>query len=145
MIRLTSSDIFISIFNITERITKFELYKVPDEKSGGVSYEKVRDEIEKLLEVTDITAIDLQDETIGPNILEEYRKYVTKGMKNDECMRILTMYKISIFQDFESFLRTEVDLLHHDVKLVSDEYISSFITYEITSGFKSYKDILRLF
>ena len=47
MIGLTDLDVYNSIFNITEENNKFELYKIPDEKAGGISYIKVRDEIEK--------------------------------------------------------------------------------------------------
>ena len=36
-----------SIFNISKEFNKFQLYKFPNEKAGGVSYTKVRDEIEK--------------------------------------------------------------------------------------------------
>ena len=44
MLGLTSSEVYNSVFNITEENNK--LYKFLDSKSGGVSYEKVRDEIE---------------------------------------------------------------------------------------------------
>ena len=73
-LRLTSLEVYNSIFNITEQNNKFELYKFPDSESGGLSYEKVRDEIERDMEITDITATDLQDETIGPVIFEQYKK-----------------------------------------------------------------------
>ena len=66
MIGLTDLEVYNYIFNITEENKKFELYKFPDEKAGGVSYEKVRDKIEKDLDISDITATDLQDEIIGP-------------------------------------------------------------------------------
>ena len=36
-------------------------------------------------------------------------------------MNFLKVYNRSIFQDFESFLRTEVDLVEDDIKLVLDE------------------------
>ena len=38
MIGLTGFELYISIFNITEQNKKFELYILPDEKIGGVSY-----------------------------------------------------------------------------------------------------------
>ena len=38
-------------------------------------------------------------------------------------MNILTRYTTSIFQDFESYLRTEVDLVEDDIRLVLDAYI----------------------
>ena len=62
MLGLTDPEVQISVFNITEENKKFKLHNFPDSKSGGVSYEKVRDEIEKDLKITDFTATDLQDD-----------------------------------------------------------------------------------
>ena len=64
MIGLTNLEMYNSIFNITEENNKFDLYKFPDEKAGGVTYEKVRDEIEKDLGIKDNTATDLEDDII---------------------------------------------------------------------------------
>ena len=141
MIGLTDLEVYNSIFNITEENNKFDLYKFPDEKAGGVTYEKVRDEIEKDLDIEDITAADLQDEIIGPIIIEEYKKQVTKRMNDEQYMNILAIYTSSVFQDFESFLRTQIDLIEDDIKLVLDEYNSSFITYELEPGIYSYREI----
>ena len=141
MIGLVDLEVYNSIFNITEENNKFKLYKFPDEKAGGVTYEKVRDEIEKNLDIEDITAEDLQDVIIAPIIIEEYKKQVTKRMKDDKYMFILNFYVNSVFQDFESYLRTEFDLVEDDIKLVLDEYNSSFITYELQPGIYTFKDI----
>ena len=62
-------------------------------------------------------------------------------MKNDKFMRILSIYVSSIFQDFESFLRTEVDPVEDDIRLVLDEYNSSLIKYEFTPGIYTVKDL----
>ena len=140
MIGLTDLEVYSSLFNITEN-NKFELYNFPDEKIGGVSYTKVRDEIEKDLGVSDITATDLQNDILVPNIIKEYREQVTKKMKDDKYMFSLSGYTSSIFQDFESFLRIEVDLVEDDIKLVVDEYNSIFITYDISPGIYTFKDI----
>ena len=56
-------------------------------------------------------------------------------------MIILAVYKRSIFQDFKSFLRTENDLVEDDIRLVWDEYNSSFITCEIRPGNYILKDL----
>ena len=141
MIGLVDLEVYNSIFNITEENNKFELYKFPDEKAGGVTYIKVRDEIEKDLDIEDITAADLQDDIIGPIIIEEYKEQVSKRMKDEQYMKILAIYTSSVFQDFESFLRTQIDLIEDDVKLVLDKYISSFITYELEPGIYSYREI----
>ena len=37
----TDLEVHNSFFNITDESTKFKLYKFPDEKSGGITYEKV--------------------------------------------------------------------------------------------------------
>ena len=141
MIGLTDLEVYNSIFNITEENNKFELYKIPDDKIGGITYEKVRDGIEKDLDIEDITAEDLQNDIIGPNIIEEYNEQVTKRMNDEQYMNILAIYTSSVFQDFESFLRTQIDLIEDDIKLVLDEYNSSFITYELEPGIYTFKDI----
>ena len=140
MIGLTDLGVYNSVFNKTEENHKFELHKFPDEKAGGIS-NIVRDEIEKDLDIEDITAADLQDDIIGPNIIEEYREQVRKRMKDEQYMNILAIYTSSVFQDFEGFLRTQIDLIEDDIKLVLDEYNSSFITYELEPGFYTFKDI----
>ena len=141
MIGLTDLEVYNSIFNITEENNKFELYKFPDVKAGGVTYEKVRDEIEKDLDIEDITAEDLQDDIIGPLIIEEYIEQVTKRMNDEQYMNILAIYTRSVFQDFESFLRTQIDLVEDDIKLVLDEYNSNFVTYELVPVIYSYRDM----
>ena len=82
MVGLRDLGVYNSIFNITEENNKFELHKFPDEIAGGVSYEKVRDEIEKDLDISDITAADLPGDMIGLIVIEEYREQVTKRMKD---------------------------------------------------------------
>ena len=69
------------------------------------------------MDISDITAGDLQDDIIGPNIIKENREQVTKRMKDDKYMHILALYTRSVFQDFESFLRTQIDLVEDDVNL----------------------------
>ena len=86
---LVDLEVYNSIFNIIEENNKFQLYKFPDEKAGGITYEKVRDEIEKDLDIEDITAEDLQDDIIAPIIIEEYKKLVTKRMKDVGYMNIV--------------------------------------------------------
>ena len=49
-------------------------------------------------------------------------------MKDVGYMNIVAGYVSSVFQDFESYLRTEFDWVEDDGRLVLDEYNSSFIT-----------------
>ena len=144
-IGLTDLEVYNSIFNITEQNNKLQLYKFPNEKSGGISYTKVRDEIERDLDISDIIAADLENDIIAPIIIEEDREQVTKTMKDDGYMIIVAGYVSSVFRDFESYLRTEVDLVEDDIKLVLEEYNSSFFTFELQSGFTLLKIFPKLF
>ena len=81
MLRLTSLEVYNSLFNITEENNKFELCKYPNSRSGGVSYEKVRDEIERDLNVSNIATTDIQDDIRGPSVFGEYREQLSKRMK----------------------------------------------------------------
>ena len=122
MIGLTSLEVYKSLFNLTKENNKFKLCKFPDEKSGGVSYEKLRDEIERGMDISDTTATDSEDDIKSPINNKEYREEVTKRMKDLGYMNILQGYTSSIFQDFESYLRTKVDLVEDDIGLILDKY-----------------------
>ena len=78
MIELTSLEVYNFSFNVSKHSNKFKLYKYPDTKSVSVSYEKIRDEIEKDLDISEFKTINLKDDIIGPNIVKEYREQVTK-------------------------------------------------------------------
>ena len=94
------------------------------------------------MDISDFTATKLQDGIKGPNIFEEYGEQVTKTrMKIDKYINILAEYFGSIFQDFESFPRTEIDLVEDNVRLVLGEKTSSFISYELEPGIHTFKDI----
>ena len=100
MIGLLDLEVYNSIFNITKENSKFELNKLPYEKAGGISYEKVRDDIEKDSEIPNITASDLQDEIMGPIINKEYREQVTERMEDVGQKNILAGYHSSFFSRF---------------------------------------------
>ena len=131
-------------FNKTEGNKNIKLFEFPDEKSGGISYEKVRDEIARDLDLSDITATDLQDEILGPIIPEGYREQVTKVMREYKYMAFLSGNTSSMFQDIESYLRTEIDLVEGDIRLVLDDYISSFLPYEISPGIYTFKGVSKV-
>ena len=93
------------------------------------------------MDISEITATHLQDEIVASIIIEEYREQVTKRMKDDQNLNILAGYIRSILQYFESYLRTELDLVKDDIGLVLDEHNSSFITYESDPGTYVFKDL----
>ena len=141
MIGLVNLEVYNSIFNITEENNKFKLYKFPDEKTGGITYTKVRDEIERDLDISEITDEDLQDYIIAPIIIKEFKEQVTKRMEDGGYMNFLARYTNSVFQDFESFLRTQIDSVEDDINIVLDEYNSNFNTYELTPGIYTFNDV----
>ena len=73
--------------------------------------------------------------------MEEFKEQVTKRFEDKQFMNILSYYTSYVLHDFESFLRTQIDLVEDDIKLVLDEYYSSFITYELQPGIYTFKDI----
>ena len=89
------------------------------------------------------TDADWQDDIIDPIFIEEYKEQVTKRMEDVGYMNILAGYPSSVFQDFESYLRTEIDLVEDDIRLVLDKYNSNFVTYEFEPGFYTFKDISK--
>ena len=93
------------------------------------------------MDISVFTAVDIQDDIIAPIIIKEYREQVTKRMKDDKIMNILVKYTSSVFQDFKNYLRTEVDLVKVDLKLVLDEYNSSFLTYELEPRIYTFEDL----
>ena len=139
MIGLKDLEVYISIINLNGTNNKFKLYKFPDEKAGGVYYEKVRYENEKDFDFSDITATDLQGEIIAPIKIKEDRKQITKRMRDGHYLNILAISVSSLFQDFGNFLRTEIVLLEGDIRLVLDKYDSRVITYELEPGNYTFK------
>ena len=70
------------------------------------------------MDISDITATDLEDDVIGPIIIEEYREQVTKRMEDDGYLNFFSGFSRSEFQDFESYLKTKIDLVEDDLRLV---------------------------
>ena len=140
MMGLASLEVYNSAFNITEENNNSKLYIIPDEKSGGVSCEKVRDKIEKDLNISDIAATGLPNDIIGRILIEEYREKLSKRIKNDAYMLISAIYDGSLLHVLKSFLRLEIDLVEDEIRLLLDEYISSFTTYDLKPGFYIFID-----
>ena len=84
MLGLIDLEVYISIFKTSEENNNFEVYKFPDSKIRGFSYEEIREEIERDLDTSDITATDLQEEIIAPIINKKYREQVTKRLKDEK-------------------------------------------------------------
>ena len=69
MMGITDLELYNSIFDITEENNKFELYTDTFDK---FSFEELKDEVEEILNIPNITNNHLEDETIGPLIIKTY-------------------------------------------------------------------------
>ena len=138
MIGLTDLEVYNSIFNITESNNKFELYRDTFNKFGFL---ELKDELEEILNISNITKEHLDDEIIGPRIIDEFIKLSTEKKNTDGYKILLLSYSKSPFRDFETYLRIIVDLPEEDIQLILKEYNSHFITYELTPGIYSFQDI----
>ena len=71
MLGLTNLEVYNSIFNITEQINKFELYR---DSSNKFEFLELKDELEEILNNSQITPEHLQDEIIEPRLIDEFLK-----------------------------------------------------------------------
>ena len=78
------------------------------------------------MEITHIKATDLKNDIKSPINIDECGKLVTKRQKDDKYMKILAGFFRFIFQDFQSYPRTEIDLVEEDIRLVLDDLIQVF-------------------
>ena len=92
MIGLLGLEVYNSVFNISEEINNFKLYKFADSYYPDISYTTVKNEIERDLDISDISATDLQDDILGLILFKEYREQLTKSMKDVGYTGILAGY-----------------------------------------------------
>ena len=71
MLGLVDLEVYKSIFNITDENNKFELYR---DTSGKFGFVELKDELEEILNISHITNEHLDDEILGPRIIDEFIK-----------------------------------------------------------------------
>ena len=138
MVGLLSVEVNNSLYNINTTNNKFDLYR---DTFDELSFEELRDELEEILGISDITAYHLRHETIGPRIIEAYRNLRLGKSSTDGYIILLMGYARSPFRDFESYLRVVVGLDEDDVQLKLKQYNENFITYELSPSNYTTKDI----
>ena len=138
MLGLVNLEVYNSTFKITEANNKFEIYRDMSNKFGFL---QLKDKLEEILNIPHITDDHLNDEILGPLIIDEYIKLSIEEKNKDGCMVLIFGYSASSFRDFESYLRLVIGLDEKDNQLILKEYNSHFITYELTPGIYTIKDI----
>ena len=136
--KLTKLEIFNTFFNITEDANKFVLYT---DTFDDFSFEKLKNELEEILSISDITPSQLQHEVMGPRIIEDHNKLILETSNTDGSVILIMGYARSPFRDFESYLRIVVGLDEDDIQLIFRQYSSVFVTSEKPPGVYLIKDI----
>ena len=102
---------------------------------------EIKDELEEILNISFTSEELLQDEIIGPCIIDIFLK-LSHEKKNSDGYKILLLgYTRSLFRGFEKLLRTVVGLDEEDSQLILKHYNSHFITCELTPGLYTIQDI----
>ena len=70
MLGLTDLEVYNSIFNKTKENNKFELYT---DTFDEFLFMELKDEVQEILGISNITDDHLEDEIIGPRIIKAYR------------------------------------------------------------------------
>ena len=140
MIGLVDLEVYNSIFNITKENNKFELYT---DTFDEFSFLELKDELEEILNIPNITDSHLEDETLAPRIAETYRNLRSDKSSHDGYIILLMGYARSPFRDFESYLRIVVGLEGDNVQLILKQYNEKFVTYELDPGNYTIEDLQK--
>ena len=138
MLGLVDLEVYNSIFNINEENNKFDIYRSKDNKFGFL---ELKDELEEIFNIPHITIEHLDDEILGPRIIDEFIKLSNEKKNRDGYMILLFGYCASSFRDFESYLTLVIGLDEEDIQLILKAYNSHFVTYQLTPGIYTMQDI----
>ena len=127
-----SLEVYNSIYILNEQNNNFKCYQGYNDRFANhsikhngsewsillieaeVLYENIKDGIAMALSVSNNLHEDWQNETTGPPIIKEYEKLI----KHDGYDFLLGGNFQAMFQNFESYLKTEVDLAKEDLELI---------------------------
>ena len=140
MLGLIDLEVYHSIYNITKENNKFELYT---DTFDEFSFPELKDEVEEILNISNITDDHLEDETLALRIAETYWKLRSDKTSHDGYTILLTGYANTSFRDFESYFRTFVGLEEDDIQLILKQYNEKFVTYELDPGNYTVEDIQK--
>ena len=139
MLGLIDLEVYNSIFDITKENNKFELFT---DTFDEFSFEQLKDEVEEILNIPEITDSHLEDETLTLLIIDTYRNLRSDKSSHDGYIILLMGYARSPFRDFESYLRIVVGL-EDNIRLILKQYNEKFITYELDPGNYTIEDLKK--
>ena len=117
------SKVYNSIFNITERNNNFELYGDSSNKYGFL---ELKDELEEILSISHITQEHLEDEIIGPSIIDEFLKLSHEKKNSDGYMMLLLGYAKSQFRYIYIYINPDFEKVDNLVKRAIDDCTNYF-------------------
>ena len=118
--------------------SNFEIYT---DTFDELSFEELKDELEEILNFSDITPYNLQHEKKRQRDIEAFKKLKLEKSSTDGYNILLLGYATSPFRDFESYTRIVVSLNEDDIQLILKHYNSSFASHESSPIFYTIKDI----
>ena len=142
MLGLIDLEVYNSVFNITKENNRFELYT---DTFDEVSFLELKDEVEDILKIPEISNDHLENETLAPRIAETYWKLRLHKTSHDGYNILLMGYARSPFRDFESYLRFVVGLEEDNIRLILKQHNEKFITYELDPVIILLKILKKLF
>ena len=87
---LTSLVVYNSIFNLTEKNNKLELYT--QHLDSEFPFNELKDKVAEALGLSDISIEEKENEIYGPNIIKTYIKLSTENSQNDGCYIFLLIF-----------------------------------------------------
>ena len=140
MLGLIDLDVYNSIFNISKENNKFEIYT---DTFDEFSFRELKDEVEEILNVPNITDDHLEDEILRPQIAKTYWELRSDKSSHDGYIILLMGYARSLFRDFESYLRIMIGLEEDNIQLILKQYNEKFVTYELEPGNYTIEDLQK--
>ena len=137
---LIDLEVYKSIFNMNHTNNKFELYT---DTFDEFSFPELKDELEEILNIPNITDSHLEDETLAPRIIETYWKLRSDKSSHDGYIILLMGYARSPFRDFESYLRIVIGLEEDNIQLILKQHNEKFTTYELDPGNYTVEDLQK--
>ena len=138
VIGLVFIEVYKSIFNINTTNNNSIFIQISFE---DFSFKELKDELDEIPNISDITPYRLRHEKIGPRIIEAYRKLRLEKPNTDGYNILLMGETRSLIGDFESYFKIKNDLDGDDIQLILKQYNSDFVIYELSPGFYSIKNI----
>ena len=140
MLGLIDLEVYNSIFKITKEKNKFELYA---DTFDEFSFEELKDELEEILKIPNITDDHLEYETLAARIAETYWKLRSDKSNHNGYTILSTGYAESSFRDFESYLRITIGLEEDDIQMILKQYNEKFVSYELAPDNYTVEDIQK--